>query len=266
MRVLSILFLAIAVMACGDDGGVSDTGTGTDTGAGSDTGTGSDAATDTGTATDAASDTASPTDAASDTASPTDAASDTASPTDAASDTASPTDAASDTASPTDAASDTSTPTDGGACSACIGAELTFGYTGGFVAFRRTSVISPCRTYTLTQESFSDPTTTRSCSNDVPCGDPGAVTIEDVNAALAHADVVAAFAAAPITYGRDSRPVDGVVYEISRSGDTFLVGAPCTGGGIACVPIPAGVQALADLLQALDAERLTEPDCTTVFP
>ncbi|RLB52714.1 MAG: hypothetical protein DRJ42_14015 [Deltaproteobacteria bacterium] len=174
-------------------------------------------------------------------------------------------DASSDASS--DAASDGSADAtvDGGACATCIGADLTWGPTGGFVASRRTSVLAPCRTYTLTELVFGSPDETRVCTNDVPCGTTAAVEIADVLAALAHADVVAAFAAAPVTYGRDLRPVDGTIFQVSQSGATFLVGSPCTGTGT-CLPIPSGVQALVDLLQALDAERLTERDCTTVFP
>jgi len=155
------------------------------------------------------------------------------------------------------------TGTDAGACG-CIAAELTYGDIGGFRASSRQSVISPCRTYSLTETTFRDPPEMTSCSNELPCnGD--AITLADVTGALAHADVVAAFAAAPITYGRDLRPVDGVVFEVSQSGSTFLVGTPCGSGG-GCVGIPPGVQALVTLLRALDLERIAEPDCSTVFP
>ncbi len=174
-------------------------------------------------------------------------------------------DASSDASS--DAASDGSTDAsvDGGACATCIGADLSWGFTGGFVASRRTSLLTSCRTYTLTELVFGSPDETRVCTNDVPCSAATEIDMADVLAALAHADVVAAFAAAPVTYGRDLRPVDGTIFQVSQSGASFLVGSPCTGTGT-CLPIPSGVQALVDLLRALEAERLTEPDCTTVFP
>ncbi len=224
----SLLATLLVLVGCGDDGGATDTGTGSDTGTATDTGTAADTgtATDTGTGSDAAAD------------------------------------AASDATA--DAAPDATS--DGGSCSACIAAELSWGNTGGLVASSRASKVSPCRTYTLTETDFSAGGTTTTCSNDVPCGSAAdAITIDDVNAALADADVVAAFAAAPVTYGVDMRPVDGSVFQVSQSGATFVVGSPCGSAG-SCTPIPAGVQALVDLLRALDAERLAEPDCSTVFP
>jgi len=153
---------------------------------------------------------------------------------------------------------------DAGVCATCIGTGLSWRDTGGFRMSRRSSALASCRDYTLTEMSSSPPATT-TCGNVVPCGVASAVSIEDLNAALANADVVAAFAAAPITYGRDMRPVDGSVFEVTQGGHSVVVGIPCS-GSITCTPIPAGVQALMDLLRRLDAERLAEPDCSTVFP
>lgn len=93
------------------------------------------------------------------------------------------------------------------------------------------------------------------------------VTVGDVNAAFAHPDVVAAFAAAPILYGRDTRPVDGQVFEIEEVGGAIVtVGSDCGSVGPACVAIPPGVAALQALLVRLETERLGESDCDTVFP
>src|SRR5690606_15690238 len=125
--------------------------------------------------------------------------------------------------------------------------------------------LEPCNAFELTREYRGDPPD-RTCANDVPCaGD--AVTMSEVLAALAHADVVAAFDAAPVLYGRDTRPVDGQVFSVTQSGATVLVGAPCTGGGVGeCTPIPPGVQALVDLLAALTEERRAEEPCASAFP
>jgi hypothetical protein len=60
------------------------------------------------------------------------------------------------------------------------------------------------------------------------------------------------------------RPVDAPIYSVTQAGKTFLVGSPC-GSTAGCTPIPAGVQALVDLLQDLAAERLEEEDCASVF-
>lgn len=152
-----------------------------------------------------------------------------------------------------------------GQCTACIAETLRWELKGGFAPLRGANEVHACRTYKHTRM------TTRgggggamSCSNEVPCmGD--ATTIADLNAALAHADVVAAFAAAPILYGRDTRPVDGVVLDVTQGGRTFTVGSPCS-GGTGCVAIPPGVTALRSLLTSLEDERLAEEDCASTFP
>jgi hypothetical protein len=160
-------------------------------------------------------------------------------------------------------------PADGGACG-CIGETLEFGDIGGKVIYSDASSIMACRTFTLvrTDHSGGGGGSTEMCSNEVPClGD--ATTIDDVLGALGHADVAAAFAAAPILYGEDSRPVDGTVFRVSAGGKEFLVGDACgSGGGIGgmCIPIPEGVQALVTLLRALEAERRMDAPCSTVFP
>ena len=158
---------------------------------------------------------------------------------------------------------DAGTPTDGGACQ-CIEQTLEFGFTGGFTLYEDTSSVSACRDYTLSRDDRSGgaPTT---CTNEVPCDEP-AVTMAELLAALAHPDVVAAFAAAPITYGRDLRPVDAPIYSVTQDGDTFLVGSPCMGSAGGCIPIPAGVQALVTLLQTLTTERNAAEPCASTFP
>jgi hypothetical protein len=89
--------------------------------------------------------------------------------------------------------------------------------------------------------------------------------MSDLLAALDHPDVVAAFAARDVVYGVDRRPSDGTVLRIARGSDEFFVGTPCEGDP-SCIPIPPGVQALATHLSSLQAARLAEPDCSTVFP
>ena len=172
-------------------------------------------------------------------------------------------DAGAEDAGSTDAggSTDASGQDGGGACD-CIGETLDFGWTGGFTIYEDTSSVASCRTYTLARMDRSTSMTT-TCTNEVPCTED-AVTMAELLAALAHPDVVAAFAAAPVTYGRDMRPVDAPIYSVTQAGRTFLVGSPCAGSG-GCTPIPTGVQALVDLLQALAGERLEEEDCSSVF-
>ena len=163
-------------------------------------------------------------------------------------------------------ATDADTREDGGGdpCTACIGETLRWERDGGFVAYRSSSEVEACRDYAHTRTPSTGGAAT-SCSNSVPCeGD--AITIGDLDAALAHADVVAAFAAAPILYGFDPRPVDGQLFQITLGDRTVGVGSACTGGGGPCEEIPAGVEALRALLTTLEAERLAEEDCATTFP
>jgi hypothetical protein len=157
-------------------------------------------------------------------------------------------------------------PDDGGAqCSACIAQTLRWERDGGFVAYRSANEIEPCRDYEHTRTPFGSGGTTASCTGTVPCeGD--AVTLDDLNTALAHTDDGAGVAAAPILYGYDSRPVDGQILQITRGGRTVSVGSPCEGGSGECVEIPPGVEALRALLTSLEGERLAEEDCASMFP
>lgn len=153
---------------------------------------------------------------------------------------------------------------DGGACSTCIAETLRWELEGGFVAYQSANEVQPCRTYEHTRTPNGGGTPT-SCTNLVPCDGDG-VTLAALNAALAHEDVVAAFAAAPVLYGRDQRPVDGALFQITQGGETVSIGSPCTGGGPGgCVDIPPGVAALRELLTTLEGERLAEEDCASTF-
>jgi hypothetical protein len=80
--------------------------------------------------------------------------------------------------------------------------------------------------------------------------------------AIADADVQAAFGLGLVLYGHDSRPVDGSVFRIARSGTTaaeILVGDPCGAGEPGCLPVPAGVAHLTDVLVALIAQVPSYP-------
>jgi len=166
-----------------------------------------------------------------------------------------------------DAGADDAGAPDGGGCDVCLTKPYEFGRVGGLTPMRRRSFLEVCRDFAHTRTSLGGGTTER-CENEVPaCDAMDRVSMEDLVAALADPDVVAAFAAAPVTYGRDTRPLDGQVFEIVEDGGAAVaVGSACRPGGSSCTPIPAGVAALRDLLMQLETERLMEPDCTTVFP
>lgn len=152
-----------------------------------------------------------------------------------------------------------------GECSACLVAPaLDWGNEGGFTAFTERSSLSPCNAYTRRRMPRGG--AELECSDEVPCdGATDAVVMRDVLDALAHPDVVAALAAAPVVYGRDRRPLDVPVFTFARGGEAVAVGSPCMGDP-RCVPIPDGVRALVTLLVALDTERLAEEPCASTFP
>jgi hypothetical protein len=144
---------------------------------------------------------------------------------------------------------DSGTPPDSGTCD-CIATKLAWNWDGGFVAYVDRSDISPCRNYTRTREASGS--ITKTCSKEMlKCGAGDAIDMGDVQAALANADVVAAFKSAPVLYGRDSRPVDGQVFRINYGGKVVDIGDDC-GAISACKPIPEGLKKLKTLLQAID--------------
>ena len=149
------------------------------------------------------------------------------------------------------------------ACTSCIATSLSWGENGGLVAYVDTSALAPCRTFSRTRTGRVPDGGATSCSTELgDCG-AAAVAIGDVEAALADPDVRAALAA-PTTpvYGVDSRPVDGAVFRITVSGKSIDVGSDCAPGTRGCVPIPPGVKALENVLQAVDTQELAKPVCT----
>ncbi|MEA2747077.1 MAG: hypothetical protein QOI41_1220 [Myxococcales bacterium] len=93
------------------------------------------------------------------------------------------------------------------------------------------------------------------------------IGIGDVEAALAHPEVQAALSGSTKTYGSDSRPCDGAVLGITVGSRTVEVGGECTGGtggcsATPCVAVPAGLRALADVLEKLDTQEVSAtPSC-----
>jgi hypothetical protein len=144
---------------------------------------------------------------------------------------------------------------------------LTWGDDGGRIATRDFSVLD-CVTYRHVRENFSTPSAPPlRCEQQLACSAPSGVSAESVTSALTNADVRAAFARAPVLYGRDMRPVDGQVFMITQAGKVVTVGTDCSvpGTGGACEAIPAGVSALVRLLRALDQEQLASEPCASVF-
>lgn len=147
-------------------------------------------------------------------------------------------------------------------CTDCVTGTLSWGENGGLVAFRDESSLSTCRDFQRKRTTSSDGGTF-SCTTQLGACDAAPVAVGDVERALVHPDVVAAFAAATTpVFGEDSRPFDGTVFEVTRNGKSIDVGGDCGASSApACVPIPSGVAALAAVLKALDAQELGKPAC-----
>ncbi|MEM9188092.1 MAG: hypothetical protein AAGF12_02860 [Myxococcota bacterium] len=151
-------------------------------------------------------------------------------------------------------------------CNSCLANSYRWAFEGGRRIETSASAIEACREFEHRRMTRTPPA--RTCSNMIPgCGAmPGEITVADILEALAHPDVVAAFAAAPVLYGQDGRPFDAPLFELTETGRRPVqVGLDCRGIG-SCTPIPAGVEALRDLLIRLEQQQLTIPDCSTTFP
>jgi hypothetical protein len=167
----------------------------------------------------------------------------------------------------TDGTFDTQSDVASDACTDCLGAQLTWGSNGGLTAYDDSSAISPCNAYVHSRVHHNvDVGGTQSCTTVVAaCGVTGVVGLTQIENALADADVVAALASAPVLFGRDTRPADGQVFQITYGGRTISVGLDCDETG-PCTPVPAGIKAFETILQNLDIQELSKDSCVAVFP
>jgi hypothetical protein len=156
---------------------------------------------------------------------------------------------------------------DGGAqaCASCVATRLEWGYSGGLVAYTRRQSVDPCNVFTLQQTDYFVDAGNPSCTNEIPCVASGVYGMDSLLNALGHSDVIAAFAAAPVLFGVDQRPVDGPLFEADLGGSVIQVGSDC-GGSVGCTAIPDGVRALRTLLLDLGTQRMAVEDCPTAFP
>lgn len=144
----------------------------------------------------------------------------------------------------------------------------TYGLDGGLVPYRLEVTLRPGRSFTFTRIELGrvdagpcDCTCTTMLEF---CGtsDGGTVDTLGVIYAFNDPDVVAAFADQTNTlYGRDSRPVDGQVFVVTRGdGRRIEIGDACN-GGMGCREIPAGLARLRAVLTTLQAQELARPPC-----
>ena len=100
------------------------------------------------------------------------------------------------------------------------------------------------------------------CRTTLACvGSTGATAVA---LAVARPDVQAALAVAPIFFGSDPRPTNEIL-QITVGGRLIEIGAGC-GDLPACVPPPAGVVALANLLTQIQTHELSQPACAARCP
>jgi hypothetical protein len=152
-------------------------------------------------------------------------------------------------------------------CTDCLGSTVGWGPNGGLTSFTTTSSLKACRTYERTR-IVGNGAPTLVCSAMIGACVAPSISVRDVESALADQDVKAALAGTTTTYGSDSRPCDGIVESITVGARAIDVGGDCTGptGGCTqqpCVPVPAGLRALVNLLEDLDKQEATaHPECT----
>ncbi len=149
-----------------------------------------------------------------------------------------------------------------------IPALYTYTMDGGITPTRETVQIGPGRQFTFTRTPLSGLDAGPcmcSCSTMIDycaTSDGGTVDTLHVIVAFNDADVVAAFAEQTNTlYGRDTRPVDGQVFVVTRGdGRHFEVGSDCA-GTTGCRAIPPGLTRLRTVLTDLKNQQLARPEC-----
>jgi hypothetical protein len=139
----------------------------------------------------------------------------------------------------------------------CVARELSWTRDGGFVAFHDRQTLT-CRHFSLVRETQKGPPAEAHCENDVAAD--AQVNVPELNGALASDDFNAALAKAPVLFGRDSRPVDGSVFRVEIGGATIDIGDECSAEP-GCTPIPAGVAAVRQVLEALAMQQRALGSC-----
>ena len=137
---------------------------------------------------------------------------------------------------------------------ACLVEEIAWWRDGGLVPSSIEGHLTPCAQFEYT-ETTGEPVAHRFCWATLElCSD--AYGPDDVNDAIAHPDVQAALARAPILFGADSRDLDGHVDHIEVGGKVIELGAPCGAPEQAAhCEIPKGVENLDKLLGYIQLQQ-----------
>jgi hypothetical protein len=131
---------------------------------------------------------------------------------------------------------------------------------GGLLGIIRTTTLTPPNSYRAQGRQVGTPP---SCMPALPVCGAATIDVSDVEAAMAHPDVTAAFAAGS-AFG-DRGVADAPSTGLSRaSGGSFSVGFECTTASTTCTPTPAGVKALFQLIKDLNTQQLADASCVSV--
>jgi hypothetical protein len=96
----------------------------------------------------------------------------------------------------------------------------------------------------------------------MPACRSAAIDVSDVETAIAHPDVQAAFANAAAPFFGNSGVADAPEFLFSRlDGRGFRIGLECTQAGTLCVPTPPGIKALVTLVRSLVTQQLADAAC-----
>ena len=144
----------------------------------------------------------------------------------------------------------------------CLESSITWGLTGGLMAFTVINSLSPCRQQEMSVETFfaEDPDDRR-CERLVDqCPEPNAELFASVVTLLETPSVLNAFENAAF-FGVDSRPYDGPILSIRYQDRELLIGEPCPTNDADCQEPPADLSALVDALETLRRSMSETVDC-----
>jgi hypothetical protein len=151
-------------------------------------------------------------------------------------------------------------------CPGCLSETISWGSNGGDVAYSDQSKLAPCVHYSRVRTpSGGSGASSLSCETDLMACNSSA-SVGAVETALANEDVkLARTGKSPVLYGRDTRSVDGTVFEITLGPQVIDVGDACNGQA-GCTDVPAGIQRLVDELMAVDMQLQAQPACQVFDP
>ncbi len=137
---------------------------------------------------------------------------------------------------------------------------------GGLVPMADTVTLSPPASFHFDRDFFRQDDAGRlSCDPPMPaCGDPSRIDSQDVELALNHPDVQTALAMTTVPFYGNRGVADGPNFNFMRGDRGFNAGLNCDAPSTTCTPIPAGVNALVQLLRDLIRQQRMDPSCAAI--